>query len=169
MFQPQQRKSEQGGSPDCSTTEKGAEVDMSDMRERLSTLWVVVMLNMLAADVLSFLNPELLRGLLTGYAEGIRVTQRLLVGSAVMIEIPILMVLLSRVLKPTVNRRANFVATPLTAAFIVVGGSARPHYLFLAAVELVCLALILRLAWRWPVETSPTVSRETSREPRSAA
>jgi hypothetical protein len=148
--------------------QKGAEVDMSDMREKLSTLWVVVMLNMLAADILGFLTPELLRGLLTGYAEGTRVTQRLLVACAIMIEIPILMVLLSRVLKPTVNRRANFVAVPLTAAFILVGGSARPHYLFLAAVELVFLALILRHAWRWRAETSSTVSSEPFRAPRSA-
>jgi MFS family permease len=140
--------------------QKGNEAEMSDVRERLSTLWIVVLLNMVYADILSFLNPELLRGLMTGYAEGIRVTQQLLVGSAVMVEIPILMVLLSRILKPTVNRWANLVATVLTTAFIIGGGSASPHYLFLAAIELVCLALILRHAWRWRVETSPT-ARET--------
>ncbi len=131
---------------------------MSDIRERLSTLWIIVMLNMLSADILGFLSSEFLRGLMTGHAEGIRVTQPLLVGSAVMLEIPISMVLLSRVLNPAVNRRANFVAVPLTAVFIIGGGSARPHYLFLAAMELVFLALILRHAWRWHVETSPTVS-----------
>jgi Family of unknown function (DUF6326) len=131
---------------------------MSDTQVRLSTLWIVVMLNMIYADILSFLNPEFLRGLMTGYAEGIRVTQPLLVGSAVMVQIPILMVLLSRVLKPRANRRANFVAIPLTAAFIIGGGSARPHYLFIATIELVCLALVLRHAWRWRAQTSPTTS-----------
>jgi Sec-independent protein secretion pathway component TatC len=95
---------------------------------------------------------------MTGYAEGVQVTQQLLVGAAVMGEIPILMVLLARILKPTVNRWAHFVAVPLTAAFIIGGGSTSPHYLFLAAMELVCLALILRHAWRWRVDTAPTVS-----------
>jgi len=128
-----------------------------DIREQLSILWIVVMLNMLYADVLSFLNPEVLRGLMAGYAEGVRVTQQLLVGSAVMVEIPILMVPLSRILRPTVNRWANLVAIALTTAFIIVGGSARPHYLFLGAIELVCLALILRLVLRWRVETPLTV------------
>jgi len=113
------------------------------------------MFNMIYADILSFLNPEFLRELLTGYAGGIRVTQPLLVGSAVMVEIPILMVLLARTLKPEVNRRANFVAIPLTAAFIIGGGSTSPHYLFLAAIELVFLALILRYVWRWRVDGSP--------------
>jgi CBS domain containing-hemolysin-like protein len=141
---------------------------MSDVRERLSTLWIVVLFNMIFADVLGFLNPEFLRGLMTGYAEGVRVTQQLLVGSAIMVEIPILMVLLSRTLKPTVNRWVNFVAIALTAAFIIVGGSTSPHYLFLAAMELVCLALILRHTWRWRVETPLTESREPSRESPSA-
>jgi hypothetical protein len=123
-----------------------------DLRVRLSTLWIVVLLNMLYADVLSFLNADFLRGLLTGYAENVRITQTLLVGSAVMVEIPILMVLLSRTLPPAPNRWVNIVVAPLTAAFVVVGGSTRPHYLVLAAVELVCLGLIAWQAGRWRVE-----------------
>jgi len=67
-----------------------------------------------------------------------------------MVEIPILMVLLSRTLPPGMNRRINFVAAPLTAAFVIGGGSTRPHYLVLAAVELVLLGLIGWQAWRWP-------------------
>jgi hypothetical protein len=132
---------------------------MSDIRAKLSTLWIVVLFTMLYADILSFLRPEFLRGLLTGYAEDVRVTQPLLVASAVVVEIPIVMVALSRLLKPTVNRWANFVATALTATFIVVGGSTSPHYLFLAAIELVCLALILRDTWRWRVETSTSATK----------
>jgi Family of unknown function (DUF6326) len=124
---------------------------MGDIRVRLSALWIVVMFNMVYADILSFLNPELLRQLMTGYAGGVRITQPLLVGSAVMVEIPILMVLLSRTTKRTVNRWANAVAVPLTGAFIIGGGSTSPHYLLLAAIELVCLALILWQVWRWPV------------------
>lgn len=134
------RRSDEPGDP-------GSLVPMSDSRERLSTLWIVILFNMVFADILSFLNPEFLRGVLTGYAEGIRVTHPLLVGSAVILQVPILMVLLSRVLTPTANRRAHFVAVPLTAAFVIGGGSTYPHYLFLAGVELVCLALILRQVW----------------------
>jgi Family of unknown function (DUF6326) len=129
---------------------------MSDIRAKLSTLWIVVLFTMLYADILSFLRPEFLRGLLTGYAEDVRVTQPLLMASAVMVEIPILMVALSRMLKPTVNRWANFAATALTATFIIAGGSTSPHYLFLATIELVCLALILRQTWQWRMEASAT-------------
>jgi hypothetical protein len=137
---------------------EGTKGNTSDIRGRLSTLWIVIMFNMVYADILSFLNPEFLRELMTGYAEGIRVTQQLLVGAAVMAEIPILMVFLARIMKPTMNRRAHLVAIPLTAAFIIGGGSTSPHYLFLAAIELVCLALILRHVWRWRAGASPTMS-----------
>lgn len=133
---------------------EGTETKIRDIRGKLSALWIVIMLTMIYADILSFLRPELLRELMTGYAEGIRVTQQLLMGAAVMGEIPISMVLLTRIMKPTVNRWANFAAVPLTAAFIIAGGSASPHYLFLAAIELMCLALILRYVWRWPVDTT---------------
>jgi hypothetical protein len=128
---------------------EGTEATTTDLRARLSTLWIVVMLNMIYADILSFLRPELLRGLMTtGYAEGVRVTTPLLVASAIMVEIPIVMVWLARTANPTLNRRASFVAIPLTVAFIIGGGSTSPHYLFLATIELVCLAAILRHVWR---------------------
>jgi hypothetical protein len=116
--------------------EPGSLVPMSD---RLSTLWIIVLYNMIFADILSFLNAEFLRGLMTGSAEGILITPLLLVGLAVLLEIPILMVFLSRVLSPAVNRR---VAVPLTAVFVIGGGST--SHLFFAAVELVFLVLILR-------------------------
>jgi hypothetical protein len=145
---------------------------MSDIRRRLSTLWVnVVLFKLLYADVLGFLNPEFLRGLMTGYqetAEGVRMMQPSLAGAAVMVDIPILMVWLSRILKPTVNRWANFVAIALTAAFIIGGGSTRPHYLFLAAVELVYLALILRHTWRWRGDITDREPVKPSRESLSA-
>ncbi|MER5650600.1 DUF6326 family protein [Streptosporangium sp. NPDC002524] len=130
---------------------------MSDVRARLSTLWTVVIFTMLYADVLSFLDAGFLRGLMAGHAEGVTVTPLLLVGSAIMVEIPIAMVVLSRVLKPAATRRVTLVAAPLTAAFVIGGGSAKPHYLLLAAVEVLCLAAILRQAWR--MDTSPTVNR----------
>lgn len=124
------------------------------------------MLNMIYADILSFLDPEFLRELTTtGYAEGVRVTQQLIVGAALMVEIPILMVWLARVLKPRVNRWANFVAIPLTAAFIIGGGSTSPHYLFMAAVELTCLALILRYTWRWPVAAVSVQHNHATKSP----
>src|SRR4030095_3021090 len=104
-----------------------------DDRGRLSALWVFVMFNMLAADVISFLDGNLLAQLLTGYAGEVRITSTFQLAAAIMIEIPIAMIVLSRSLPFRWNRIANPVAALATAAFVVGGGSASPHYLFFAA------------------------------------
>ena len=120
--------------------------DVMDLGARLSTLWVVVMFNMVFADILTFIKPGALQELWAGQA-GVTVTPGLLLVFAILIEVPIMMVFLSRVLKPGRNRWANSVAAVVTTAFVVGGGSLTPHYVFFAAVELACMALIVWSVW----------------------
>ncbi|MBI5873760.1 MAG: hypothetical protein HZB36_06425 [Candidatus Omnitrophica bacterium] len=129
---------------------------MEDMKVRLSTLWIFVMFNMLAADILSFMIPGFLKELMTGYAGEIQITLGFLLVAAIMLEIPIVMIVLSRVLKYRANRWANIIAGVITIAFVIGGGSTYPHYVFLATVEVVCMSLIVWYAWRWKnTEVSP--------------
>jgi Sec-independent protein secretion pathway component TatC len=125
-------------------------VKMEDMKVKLSTLWVVVMFNMLFADILSFLTPGYLTELMTGYAGEIQITQGLLLVFAILLEIPIAMIFLSRVLKHRANRWANIIAAAITIAFVIGGGSTDLHYIFFAAIEVVCMLLIVWYAWKWP-------------------
>jgi Sec-independent protein secretion pathway component TatC len=117
-----------------------------DLGTRLSTLWVVVMFNMVFADILTFIKPGALQELWAGQA-GVTVTPGLLLVFAILIEVPIMMVFLSRVLKPGPNRWANSVAAVVTTAFVVGGGSLTPHYVFFASVELAFMALIVWSVW----------------------
>jgi len=116
---------------------------------RLSTLWVVVMFNMVFADILTFITPGALQKLWSGQA-GVHLTPGLLLGFAILLEIPIAMIFVSRILKPGANRVANTVAAVVAAAFVVGGGSLSPHYVFFAAVEVACMALIVWSAWTRP-------------------
>ena len=127
----------------------------NDMRTRISTLWVVVMFNMVFADVLTMSIPEFLQDLIDGTTD-VRITEELMLVSAVIIEIPIAMIFLSRVLRGTASRWTNTVAALITAAFIVGGAEFAPHYYFLGAVQLVCLSAVVWSAWQRPnaVETS---------------
>jgi Sec-independent protein secretion pathway component TatC len=119
---------------------------MNDLGTRLSTLWVVVMFNMVFADILSFITPGALQDLWTGQA-GVHVTPGLLLGFAILLEIPIAMIFASRVLRPGADRWANTVAAVVTTAFVVGGGSLTLHYVFFAAVEVACMALIVWSVW----------------------
>ena len=119
---------------------------MDDNRTRLSTLWVVVMFNMVFADILTFIKPGALQELWAGQA-GVQITPGLLLVFAVLLEIPIAMIFVSRILKPEANRWANTAAAVITTLFVVGGGSMDLHYVFFATVEVVCMALIVRSVW----------------------
>lgn len=119
---------------------------MHDLGTRLSTLWVVVMFNMAFADILTFIKPGALQELWAGQA-GVQVTTGVLLGFAILLELPIAMIFVSRVLKPGANRWANTVAAAITTAFVVGGGSLTPHYVFFASVEVACMALIVWSVW----------------------
>jgi hypothetical protein len=133
-------------------------MDYRGTETRLSTLWVVVMFNMVYADILTFIKPGALQALWAGQA-GVQVTPGLLLVFAILLEIPIAMIFVSRVLKPRANRWANTAAAVTTTAFVVAGGSLDLHYLFFATVEVACMALIVWSVWsrRSPDTTVPTV------------
>jgi CBS domain containing-hemolysin-like protein len=118
-----------------------------DTKELLSTLWIVVMINILMADILSLYIPEGADEL--AKTAGETPITLLMLGGAVMMEISTVMILLSRVLKVRVNRWLNIITSIITIVFVVGGGSPYPHYIFLATVEVVCLLLIIWFAWSW--------------------
>jgi mannitol-specific phosphotransferase system IIBC component len=122
------------------------------IEQKVSLLWIVVMLNMVYADIVGFISPGSLQEIMTGSPEGLKITQGLLVVFAVLIEIPIAMIFLSRMLNRKSNRIANIAACVITIAFIVGGGSAKAHYLFFAGIEVLCMLLIVWTCIRWPKE-----------------
>jgi len=119
---------------------------MNEMGTRISTLWIVVLFNIVFADIVGFIQPGALQGV--SGPGGAQITQGLLLVFAVLLEIPIAMIFASRVLKPVANRWANTVAAAITTLFVVGGGSMElPFYAFFAAVEVACMALIVWSVW----------------------
>ena len=124
------------------------------IKEKVSLLWIVVMLNMVFADILTFITPGSLQEMMTGYAGELKITQGLLLVFAFLIEIPIIMILLSRDLNRKINRIANVAACVVTIAFVIGGGSRTAHYVFFAGIEVACMLLIVWKCIRWPKENS---------------
>lgn len=119
------------------------------LTSKISALWVVVLLNMAFADILSFMNPGFLSQVATGYVEGIKITPVFLLLAAIFIEIAILMIYLTRSLNPRASRIINLAAVVITILFVVGGGSLSPHYIFFASIEVIALLYIAYLAWTW--------------------
>lgn len=117
-----------------------------DIKTKLSTLWIVVMLNLIFADILSIM-VELVNKNTLGAILG-EVTSTMAIA-AVLTNIPILMIYFSRVLPYKTNRYMNIGGAILIIIYVVGGGSLMPHYLVCAGIEIIVLLFILRNAFKW--------------------
>ena len=122
---------------------------MEDMKAKLSTLWIYVMFNMVFADIFSFMYPGFLKQIMAGNADGTQVTPEFLLIAAIVTEIPIAMVFLSRLSKYGANRWVNIIGGVITILWVIGGGSTTLHYIFFASIEVVCSFVIIWLAWKW--------------------
>jgi MFS family permease len=120
--------------------------------ELLSALWIFATLNYLYADVMSLMDPILLPQWVSGRVGEIAITRPLLLASAAMMEVPIAMTILARILPYRSNRVAN-IAAGLFKTLAIVGSlaAATPnlHYLFYASIETATTIWIVVFAWRW--------------------
>lgn len=116
-------------------------------------LWIFVMLNYLYCDVLSLFNREELEQVLSGSVGGVEMTPTRLLGAGILMEIPMVMILVSRLASQRIARWAS-VAAGVLMVVVQIGslgvGDNSPHYLFFSAVEIATVAVI---AWyaatRW--------------------
>src|SRR5271168_553043 len=124
---------------------------MRDTKERLSLFWIFALLNYLYADVLALWD---IVGSLKVVAAP-HLPPWALMGSAILMEIPMAMIVACRLLPFRVNRMANIIAGIIVT---VVNGfltyvpplagwgrtPALPEYLFFATIETVCTLVIIR-------------------------
>lgn len=133
-----------------------------DVTVKLSILWMVVMFNMIYADILAFISafitPGVIDELMNGYSGTVKLSQELLLVSAFFIEIPIMMIFLSRILKYQVNRWANIIAGMLTLLFVVGGIETDPFFLFLAGIEVLVIMVIIWTAIKWKSPVSANIA-----------
>jgi Family of unknown function (DUF6326) len=119
------------------------------VRTRLSWMWVFVMLNMAYADILGFMDANILMQFLAGHAEQITITPSFLLLAAVLTEIPLAMVVLSQLLPRDANRWTNIAVSVFTVVYIWGGGVlSLPHYIFIASLETAGCLYIAWTAWR---------------------
>ena len=125
-------------------------MQIEERKAKLSTLWTFLLFNMVFADIFGFMHPGALKQIMAGNVDGTTITPEFLLIAAVVTEIPIAMVFLSRLLKYGLNRWVNIIAGVITILWVVGGGSWNLlTYIFIASVEIVCALSIIGYAWRW--------------------
>jgi hypothetical protein len=126
---------------------------MHDLRVRLSTLWVFMLFNYLYCDVVTGFDSTLAPNL----------SREALLAASFLMEVPIAMILLSRVLQRRQNRWANVIAglfmTVVQLGSFFVGSGPAAYYLFFSTIEVACLLFIVWTAWRW---VEPATAAQTA-------
>lgn len=124
---------------------------LKNIEERLSLLWIFMMFNYLYCDVLTLTDPI--------KQIGPQLTQGFLLGASILMEIPIAMVILSRILKYRANRFTNIIAGIIMAVVQILTlfiGIPTIYYVFFSVIEITCVLFIVWTAWKWKDDENVT-------------
>ena len=123
-----------------------------DVRLKMSALWIAMLFLFAYGDIFGFFKPGQIQQVISGEISGIKITQVFLLGASVYIAIASLMVFLSLVLRPRVNRWTNIVLPILFIVSIAASviGESWAYFIFLSVAEIGLLLLIVWYAWTWP-------------------
>ena len=130
-------------------------IAIRDKKVFLSTLWIFVTFNYVYCDILGLMDASLLKQYLTGTVDGLELTESFLFMGAILMEIPIAMILLSRILPYRINRLANVFAASLKTIVMILTmfvGTPTLYYLFFGAVEIATTIFIAYYAVIWKNE-----------------
>lgn len=125
-----------------------------DKKILLSTLWIFLTVNYIFCDVFTLMYSEELKQILTGKVENMEMTQSFLLTFAAIMEIPMVMIFLSRILKFKINRVLNIIAgiiLTLIQTGSLFAGTPSLHYIFFSIIEIAATIFIVWFALRWNI------------------
>ena len=127
----------------------------------LSSLWVAVMFIYVYADIKTLFQPEIPEQIISGIVGGMKISQGFLFAAAILMSIPPIMIILSLILRPNINRWLNIIVSFLHIALIIitrfVPGKIWYYYIYYQSIEAIFHLLIIWYAWRWPIEEKQTI------------
>ena len=141
---------------ETANTPHGLEDLKISVKIKLSALWGSVMCCYIYADYFGLYRPGKLQAILSGDFFTLPATQPVLLGASVMLAIPSVMIFLSVVLPPAVNRWLNIVTGAVYTAIILKTMWGWAFYIFYGIVEISLTLLVVWYAWRWPKASAST-------------
>ena len=134
-------------------TNNGLEDFKIPLKIKLSALWTSVTFCYLYGDYFELYLPKKVEGMING--ESMLDSPMKLFAASVLLAIPAVMVFLSVLVKPSINRWLNIIFGVFFTAIMVLIALAsitywRIFYVFFSLLEVAITSLIVWYAWRWP-------------------
>ncbi len=141
--------------------DKESNINVSDnykinVKLKLSALWIAVMFIYVYADIKVLFQPGTINAINIGEIGGMQINQMFLFISAVIMTIPCLMIFLSLVLEPKLNKLINiflgiiYTVIIISTYYISGDGEIWAYYILYNFVEVMLTLMIVWYAWRWP-------------------
>lgn len=130
---------------------------MLDKKSILSLLWIFLVVNFMFCDIFTLIHAPDLQRIITGVVDGIEMNQGFLLSFAVLMEISMVMIVLSKLLPRKINRIANSAAAGILLiiqGWTLTSGEITLHYWFFSIIEIATLLTILVIALRWSKSTT---------------
>jgi len=123
-----------------------------NVKLKLAALWAGFMFLYVYVDYFHLYMPGSIKDILAGKVFVFDISYVFLLIAMILVAIPTLMIFLSIVLPPNINRWTNIIVATIFIPYMLfnLAGEAWVHMYFAAAVEVVLLCLIIRYAWKWP-------------------
>ena len=131
-----------------------------NIKLKLSALWISVMFCYVYGDFFSLFVPGRIKGLMNGQSGAGPITPWVLLLYAIMLSIPPLMIFLSLILSPKINRLINIITGVFFSIIMLLVVSLSIDkwmifYIYLGIIEIIITCLIVGYAWFWPKQNSP--------------
>ncbi len=120
-----------------------------DIRIKLSALWLFILLNIIFRDIHQMALASHLEMLMTGYYNGIEITDDLMLLGGFLVQVPIAMVLFSLLLTRRIARPVTMMAAILTTGTLLSTAPTDMDDTFHLVIELVAMAAIVWTSWTW--------------------
>ena len=127
----------------------------SNRKNLFSLLWIYLTVNYIYCDVFSLHHAETLAALLTGEVGDMKITEGFLLIFSGIMQIPMIMIVLSKILTFKLNKALNIIAGIITTSIqiftVTMGGTL--HYMFFSFFEICTGLAIIYLAITWKQKT----------------
>lgn len=137
-------------------TKKTFQDEKVDVKLILAALWIAVMFIYVYADIKTLFQPEIPQQIISGIVGGMTINQSFLFAAAILMSIPTIMIILSLILKPRINRWVNIIVSFLHILLIIitrfVPSKIWYYYIYYQSIEAIIHSLIIWYAWRWPIQ-----------------
>jgi hypothetical protein len=124
-----------------------------DEKVVLSGLWISMLFVFAYVDIFGFWRADVIKGAIAGTVPGagFAIGQTFLGLTTIYILVPSLMIVVSLLVRATVNRVVNIVVSLIYVASIVVAavGETWFYYILGSSVEVLLLLAVARVAWKW--------------------